>query len=201
MVTAVSKKMNRNSSIKTTTTTIIAKKTLESINGSISSASGFRLLIEANGGLGNITYSGGSGSVGLDMCETMSTVSKNSVYKQRIDAMFDDTRWVIYIPTFQCPLHFWPPTQLSSHSFSINTMHWSAWILSSTNSSRVFLLLEAMNLIIQAWKTICRGLPAVKITEKRWKNNNHCTNYNELEEYEIEKPYERMMKLEMKRFT
>lgn len=93
MVTAVSKKMNRNSSIKTTTTTIIAKKTLESINGSISSASGFRLLIEANGGLGNITYSGGGGgSVGLEMCETMSTVSKNSIYKQRIDAMFDDSR-------------------------------------------------------------------------------------------------------------
>lgn len=93
MVTAVSKKMNRNSSsIKTTTTTIIAKKTLESINGSISSASGFRLLIEANGGLGNITYSGASGSVGLELCESMSTVSKNSIYKQRIDAMFDDTR-------------------------------------------------------------------------------------------------------------
>jgi hypothetical protein len=93
MVTAVSKKMNRNSSIKTTTTTIIAKKTLEqSINGSISSASGFRLLIEANGGLGNITYSGGSGSVGLEMCETMSSISKNSVYKQRIDAMFDDSK-------------------------------------------------------------------------------------------------------------
>jgi hypothetical protein len=91
MVTAVSKKMNRNSSIKTTTTTIIAKKTLESINGSISSASGFRLMIEANGGLGNITYSG-SGSMGLDMCETMSSISKNSVYKQRIDAMFDDSR-------------------------------------------------------------------------------------------------------------
>lgn len=88
MVTAVSKKMNRNSSIKTTTTTIIAKKTLESINGSISSASGFRLLIEANGGLGNVSYAGG----GLEMCETMSTVSKNSVYKQRIDAMFDDSR-------------------------------------------------------------------------------------------------------------
>lgn len=94
MVTAInSQKMNRNSSsIKTTTTTIIAKKTLESINGSISSASGFRLLIEANGGLGNMVYSGGSGSVGLEMCETMSTVSKNSIYKQRIDAMFDDTR-------------------------------------------------------------------------------------------------------------
>jgi len=95
MVTAVSKKMNRNSSIKqTTTTTIIAKKTLESINGSISSASGFRLLIEANGGLGNITYSGsgGGGSVGLDLCETMSTLSKNSVYKQRIDALFDDSK-------------------------------------------------------------------------------------------------------------
>jgi hypothetical protein len=89
MVTAVSKKMNRNSSIKTTTTTtIIAKKTESSINGSISSASGFRLLIEANGGLGNITYAGG----GLEVCETMSTVSKNSVYKQRIDAMFDDSR-------------------------------------------------------------------------------------------------------------
>lgn len=97
MVTAVSKKMNRNSSIKTTTTTIIAKKTLESINGSISSASGFRLLIEANGGLGNITYSGGSGSVGLEMCETMSTVSKNSIYKQRIDAMFDDSRLVLFL--------------------------------------------------------------------------------------------------------
>lgn len=94
MVTAVSKKMNRNASIKTTTTTIIAKKTLESINGSISAASGFRLLIEANGGLGNITYSsGGGGSVGLEMCETLSTVSKNSIYKQRIDAMFDDSRW------------------------------------------------------------------------------------------------------------
>lgn len=94
MVTAInSQKMNRNSSsIKTTTTTIIAKKTLESINGSISSASGFRLLIEANGGLGNMVYSGGSGSVGLELCETMSTVSKNSIYKQRIDAMFDDTR-------------------------------------------------------------------------------------------------------------
>lgn len=95
MVTAVSKKMNRNSSIKTTTTTIIAKKTLESINGSISSASGFRLLIEANGGLGNIMYAGGSGSMGLEMCETMSSISKNSVYKQRIDAMFDDSRWVL----------------------------------------------------------------------------------------------------------
>lgn len=92
MVTAVSKKMNRNSSIKTTTTTIIAKKTLESINGSISSASGFRLLIEANGGLGSIMYAGGSGSMGLEMCETMSSISKNSVYKQRIDAMFDDSR-------------------------------------------------------------------------------------------------------------
>lgn len=94
MVTAInSQKMNRNSSsIKTTTTTIIAKKTLESINGSISSASGFRLLIEANGGLGNMVYSGGSESIGLEMCETMSTVSKNSIYKQRIDAMFDDTR-------------------------------------------------------------------------------------------------------------
>lgn len=91
MVTAVSKKMNRNSSIKTTTT-IVAKKTLESINGSISSASGFRLLIEANGGLGNITYSGESGSIGLELCETMSTTSKNSIYKQRIDAMFDDNR-------------------------------------------------------------------------------------------------------------
>jgi len=97
MVTAVSKNMSRgDSSIKTTTTTIIAKK-LESINGSISSASGFRLLIEANGGLGaNLTattahYSGG-GSMGLEMCETVSTVSKNSIYKQRIDAMFDDSR-------------------------------------------------------------------------------------------------------------
>lgn len=100
MVTAVSKNMNRDSSIKTTTTTIIAAKKLESINGSISS--GFRLLIEANGGLGNIsTYSEGglgaalsnmAGSIGLELCETMSTVSKNSIYKQRIDAMFDDSR-------------------------------------------------------------------------------------------------------------
>lgn len=93
MVTAVSKKMNRNSSIKTTTTTIIAKKIQESINGTISSSSGFRLLIEANGGLGNITYSPGAGDVGgLDLCETMSTISKNSIYKQRIDAMFDDSK-------------------------------------------------------------------------------------------------------------
>jgi hypothetical protein len=96
--------MSRDSSIKTTTTTIIAAKKLESINGSISSASGFRLLIEANGGLGNIinsAYSGEggigaalgmAGSIGLEMCETMSTVSKNSIYKQRIDAMFDDSR-------------------------------------------------------------------------------------------------------------
>jgi hypothetical protein len=90
MVTAVSKNMNRgDSSIKTTTTTIIAKK-LESINGSISSASGFRLLIEANGGLGNIMYAGTG--THLEMCETMSTVSKNSIYKQRIDEMFNDTR-------------------------------------------------------------------------------------------------------------
>lgn len=107
MVTAVSKNMNRDSSIKTTTTTIIAAKKLESINGSISSASGFRLMIEANGGLGNFSsYSattgveGGisaalgmaAGSIGLELCETMSTVSKNSIYKQRIDAMFDDSR-------------------------------------------------------------------------------------------------------------
>lgn len=97
MVTAVSKKMNRNSSIKaTTTTTIVAKKTTESsVNGSISSASGFRLLIEANGGLGKferITYAGGE----LEVCETRSTISKNSIYKQRIDAMFDDSRWVSF---------------------------------------------------------------------------------------------------------
>ena len=101
MVTAVSKNMSRgDSSIKTTTTTIIAKK-LESINGSISSSSGFRLLIEANGGLGgNLTAtttthysgSGSMGSMGLEMCETVSTVSTNSIYKQRIDAMFDDSR-------------------------------------------------------------------------------------------------------------
>lgn len=108
MVTAVSKNMSRgDSSIKTTTTTIIAKK-LESINGSISSASGFRLLIEANGGIagaisggggGNLMttttthYAGiGNGNMGLEMCETVSTVSKNSIYKQRIDAMFDDSR-------------------------------------------------------------------------------------------------------------
>lgn len=103
MVTAVSKNMNRGDSSIKTTTTIIAKK-LESINGSISSASGFRLLIEANGGVsggggGNLTttttthYSGiGSGNMGLEMCETVSTVSKNSIYKQRIDAMFDDSR-------------------------------------------------------------------------------------------------------------
>lgn len=104
MVTAVSKNMNRDSSIKTTTTTIIAAKKLESINGS-SISSGFRLMIEANGGLGNITtYSattgegglsaalGMAGSIGLELCETMSTVSKNSIYKQRIDAMFDDSR-------------------------------------------------------------------------------------------------------------
>lgn len=103
MVTAVSKNMNRgDSSIKTTTTTIIAKK-LESINGSISSASGFRLLIEANGGIagnggGNLMttttthYAGIGGNMGLEMCETVSTVSKNSIYKQRIDAMFDDSR-------------------------------------------------------------------------------------------------------------
>lgn len=95
--------MNRDSSIKTTTTTIIAAKKLESINGSISSASGFRLMIEANGGLGNFSsYSattgeggiaiGMAGSIGLELCETMSTVSKNSIYKQRIDAMFDDSR-------------------------------------------------------------------------------------------------------------
>jgi hypothetical protein len=96
MVTAVSKNMNRDSSIKTTTTTIIAAKKLESINGSISSAAGFRLLIEANGGVGNITtYSAsamGMGNMGLEMCETMSSVSKNSIYKQRIDALFDDSR-------------------------------------------------------------------------------------------------------------
>lgn len=102
MVTAVSKNMSRGDSSIKTTTTIIAKK-LESINGSISSAAGFRLLIEANGGLGaNLTtattttahYSGGGsmGSMGLEMCETVSTVSKNSIYKQRIDAMFDDSR-------------------------------------------------------------------------------------------------------------
>jgi hypothetical protein len=104
MVTAVSKNMSRgDSSIKTTTTTIIAKK-LESINGSsISSAAGFRLLIEANGGVsgggggGNLmttttTHYAGIGNMGLEMCETVSTVSKNSVYKQRIDAMFDDSR-------------------------------------------------------------------------------------------------------------
>jgi hypothetical protein len=104
MVTAVSKNMNRgDSSIKTTTTTIIAKK-LESVNGSISSAAGFRLLIEANGGLssvgggGNVMttttthYAGIGSNMGLEMCETVSTVSKNSVYKQRIDAMFDDSR-------------------------------------------------------------------------------------------------------------
>lgn len=97
MVTAVTKKMNRNSSTTTTTTTttIIAKKILEaSVTGSISSASGFRLLIEANGGLGN-RYSGSGScgrSSGLDQCETMSTVSKCSVYKQRIDAMFDDSK-------------------------------------------------------------------------------------------------------------
>lgn len=88
--------MNRDSSIKTTTTTIIAAKKLESINGSISSAAGFRLLIEANGGSGNITtYSAsalGMGNMGLEMCETMSSVSKNSIYKQRIDALFDDSR-------------------------------------------------------------------------------------------------------------
>ena len=88
MVTAVSKNMNRDPSIKTTTTTIIAAKKLESIGGSISSAAGFRLLIEANGGLGNIAASA------LEMCETMSSISKNSIYKQRIDAMFDDSRWV-----------------------------------------------------------------------------------------------------------
>lgn len=97
MVTAVSKNMNRDSSIKTTTTTIIAAKKLESINGSISSAAGFRLLIEANGGLGGnfTTYSAsalGMGNMGLEMCETMSSISKNSIYKQRIDAMFDDSR-------------------------------------------------------------------------------------------------------------
>lgn len=87
--------MNRNNaSIKaTTTTTIVAKKTTESsMNGSISSASGFRLLIEANGGIGGkferITYAGGE----LEVCETRSTISKNSIYKQRIDAMFDDSR-------------------------------------------------------------------------------------------------------------
>lgn len=98
MVTAVSKNMNRGDSIKTSTTTTIIAKKLESINGSISSAAGFRLLIEANGGLGlgsNITthtthYSGSN--MGLEMCETVSTVSKNSIYKQRIDAMFDDSR-------------------------------------------------------------------------------------------------------------
>lgn len=98
MVTAVKKNMNRDSSIKTTTTTIIAAKKLESINGSISSAAGFRLLIEANGGIGNIaTYSAaalGMGGMGLEMCETMSSLSKNSIYKQRIDAMFDDSRYV-----------------------------------------------------------------------------------------------------------
>lgn len=97
MVTAVTKKMNRNSSTTTTTTTttIIAKKILEaSVSGSISSASGFRLLIEANGGLSNRYSGSGSGgrSSGLDQCETMSTVSKCSVYKQRIDAMFDDSK-------------------------------------------------------------------------------------------------------------
>jgi hypothetical protein len=54
------------------------------------------LLIEANGGVGNITtYSAsamGMGNMGLEMCETMSSVSKNSIYKQRIDALFDDSR-------------------------------------------------------------------------------------------------------------
>jgi hypothetical protein len=104
MVTAVSKNMSRgDKSIKTSTTTTIIAKKLESINGSISSAQGFRLLIEANGGLGAIaanqhittthtTYNTSSANMGLEMCETVSTVSKNSIYKQRIDAMFDDSR-------------------------------------------------------------------------------------------------------------
>lgn len=82
-VDSVSKKMSKTT---LTTTTIISKKILESISGSISSA-GFRLLIEANGGIANL--SAASEEI---KCETMSSVSRNSIYKQRIDAMFDDSK-------------------------------------------------------------------------------------------------------------
>lgn len=86
-IDSISKKMNRNSSKRTTTTTIIEKKTLESISGSISS-SGYRLLIDSTGNV-----SGYSSGVNMDACETMSNVSRNSIYKQRIDSMFDDSRY------------------------------------------------------------------------------------------------------------
>lgn len=85
---SISKKMNKCSTKKTTTTTIIEKKTLEAISGSLSS-SACRLLI---GSASNISgYSSGI-SGGMDAAETISNWSRNSIYKQRIDSMFDDSK-------------------------------------------------------------------------------------------------------------
>lgn len=35
-----------------------------------------------------------------DQCDTVSSVSRNSIYKQKIDSMFDDSRYVISPDSF-----------------------------------------------------------------------------------------------------
>jgi hypothetical protein len=82
---SISKKMNKCSSKKTTTTTIIEQKTLEAISGSLSSSAG-RLLI------GSVSNISGYSSGGMDVAESISNWSRNSIYKQRIDSMFDDSK-------------------------------------------------------------------------------------------------------------
>lgn len=37
-----------------------------------------------------------------DQCDTVSSVSRNSIYKQKIDSMFDDSRYVISTDSFTC---------------------------------------------------------------------------------------------------
>lgn len=57
---------------------------------SSSSGNGFRLSDGGGGG------GGGSGSGGgIEGCDTVSSISRNSIYKLKIDAMFDDSRSII----------------------------------------------------------------------------------------------------------
>lgn len=67
--------------------------------GSSSVSSGFRLLdsdhhSHHNGGGGG----GSGGSIYNHNFDTISSVSRNSIYKQKIDLMFDDTRYLLREP-------------------------------------------------------------------------------------------------------
>lgn len=59
---------------------------------SSSSGNGFRLSDGSGGGGGN---GGSGGRGGIEACDTVSSVSRNSIYKLKIDAMFDDSRSII----------------------------------------------------------------------------------------------------------